>query len=77
MDALALIEIGGWSPAMIVLGAMEKRGNVRLLQAELNEAPGVCMKLCGAIADIEATAQAAEETAKAVGGCISWQSTHQ
>ena len=66
MDALALIEIGGWSPAMVVLDAMEKRGNVRLLQTELNDAPGVCMKLHGAIADIEAAAQAAEETARAM-----------
>ena len=66
MDALALIEIGGWSPAMVVLDAMEKSGNVRLLQTELNDAPGVCMKLRGAIADIEAAAQAAEETARAM-----------
>jgi len=66
MDALALIEIGGWSPAMAVLDAMEKRGNVHLLQTELNDAPGVCMKLSGAIADIEAAAQAAVETARAM-----------
>ena len=66
MDALALIEIGGWTPAMVVLDAMEKRGNVRLLQTELNDAPGVCMKLHGAIADIEAAARAADETARAI-----------
>jgi microcompartment protein CcmL/EutN len=66
MDALALIEIGGWSPAMVVLDAMEKSANVRLLQTELNDAPGVCMKLHGAIADIEAAARAAEETARAI-----------
>jgi microcompartment protein CcmL/EutN len=49
---------------MVVLDAMEKRGNVRVLQTELNDAPGVCMKLQGAIADVEAAAQAAQETAR-------------
>jgi microcompartment protein CcmL/EutN len=48
---------------MVVLDAMEKCANVRLLQTELNDAPGVCMKLRGAIGDIEAAARAAGETA--------------
>jgi len=54
MDALALIEIGGWSPAMVVLDAMEKAANVRLLQTELNDAPGVCNETIRGYADIEA-----------------------
>ena len=62
-EALALIEIGGWSPAMVVLDAMEKCAHVRILQTELNDAPGVCMKLQGRIADIEAAAQTAEQIA--------------
>ena len=49
---------------MVVLDAMEKRANVRVLQTELNDAPGICMKLYGAIADVEAAARAAEEAAK-------------
>jgi len=49
---------------MVVLDAMEKCGNVRILQTELNDAPGVCMKLLGAIGDIEFAARAAEQTAK-------------
>jgi microcompartment protein CcmL/EutN len=51
---------------MVVLDAMEKCANLRVLQTELNDAPGVCMKLLGAIADIEAAARAAEETARAM-----------
>ena len=51
---------------MVVLDAMEKCANVRVLQAELNDAPGVCIKLHGAIGDIEAAAQAAKETARAM-----------
>ena len=49
---------------MVVLDAMEKTGNVRVLQSELNDAPGVCLKLSGALADLQAAAKAAEETAE-------------
>jgi microcompartment protein CcmL/EutN len=66
IEALALIEIGGWSPAMVVLDAMEKSANVRVLQTELNDAPGVCMKLYGRISDIESAARAAEQIASAM-----------
>jgi microcompartment protein CcmL/EutN len=66
MGALALIEIGGWSPAMVVLDAMEKCAGVRVLQTELNDSPGVCMKLHGRLGDIESAARAAEETASAM-----------
>jgi len=65
-EALALIEIGGWSPAMVVLDSMEKCAGVRLLQTELNDSPGVCMKLYGALGAIESAARAAEETARAM-----------
>ena len=66
-EALALVEVGGWSPAMIILDAMEKTAGVRIFQAELNDAPGVCMKLYGTLADIQAVAEAAEQTAAAMG----------
>ena len=65
-ESLALIEIGGWSPAMVVLDAMEKCANVRVLQTELNDAPGVCIKLHGRIGDVESAARAAAETARAM-----------
>jgi microcompartment protein CcmL/EutN len=61
-----LVEIGGWSPAMVVLDAMEKNAGIEVLQTELNDAPGVCMKLAGRIADVQAAARAAEQTAKAM-----------
>jgi ethanolamine utilization protein EutM len=51
---------------MVVLDAMEKSASVRVLQTELNDAPGVCLKLHGAIGDIESAAQAAGQTAKAM-----------
>ncbi|MGD0872736.1 MAG: BMC domain-containing protein [Bryobacteraceae bacterium] len=66
IEALAFIEIDGWSPAMVVLDAMEKRAGVRVLETELNDSPGVCMKLYGRLGDIESAARAAEETASAM-----------
>lgn len=62
--ALALVEVPGWSPGMVILDAMEKCASVRLLQAELNDEPGVCLKFGGPLADIEAAAGAARETAR-------------
>jgi hypothetical protein len=37
---------------------------VRLIQAELNDRPGVCMKLTAPLGDIEAARGAAEQTAR-------------
>lgn len=51
---------------MVVLDAMEKCAGVRVLEAELNDSPGVCMKLYGRLGDIQSAARAAEETASAM-----------
>jgi microcompartment protein CcmL/EutN len=65
-EALAFLEIGGWSPAMVVLDAMEKNAAIRILQTELNDAPGACIKLAGSIGDLQSATRAAEETALAM-----------
>jgi len=64
---LAFVETGGWSPAMVVLDAMEKTAGVCVLQAELNDQPGVCLKLTGNLADLEAAVQAAEQVGRTMG----------
>jgi microcompartment protein CcmL/EutN len=51
---------------MIVLDAMEKCANVQVFETELNDNPGVCMKLSGPLGDVESAARAAEETAAAM-----------
>jgi microcompartment protein CcmL/EutN len=51
---------------MVVLDAMEKTAGVRVLQTELNDSPGVCLKLYGPLADIDAAARAAEAAAHAM-----------
>jgi len=49
---------------MLVLDAMEKTSRARLLQTELNDQPGVCLKLVGPLGDIEAAAAAAVDMAR-------------
>jgi microcompartment protein CcmL/EutN len=51
---------------MVVLDAMEKCAGVRVLETELNDSPGVCMKLYGPLGNIESAARAAEDTAAAM-----------
>jgi microcompartment protein CcmL/EutN len=63
---LGLIEIGGWSHAMVILDAMEKMAGIEVLQAELNDRPGVCLKVTGPLADIEAAMQAAADMAASI-----------
>jgi microcompartment protein CcmL/EutN len=38
---------------MVVLDAMEKCADVQVLETELNDSPGVCMKLYGPLGDVE------------------------
>ena len=51
---------------MVVVDAMEKTAGVRVLQAELNDQPGVCLKLEGPLADVQAAAEAAAGTARSM-----------
>ena len=41
MDALGLVEVRGFSPAIVALDVMTKAADVRILQAELNDLYGV------------------------------------
>jgi microcompartment protein CcmL/EutN len=63
-SALAFVEIGAWSSAMVVLDAMEKNASIRILQSELNDAPGVCIKFTGSVSDLESAARTARLTAE-------------
>ena len=52
---------------MIVLDAMEKCAGVTLTQAELNDSPGVCLKVHGGLADVESATAAARQAAEMMG----------
>jgi carbon dioxide concentrating mechanism protein CcmO len=51
---------------MVVLDAMEKCAGVEVIETELNDSPGVCLKLHGRVADVQFAAQAAERAASAM-----------
>ena len=51
--------MGGWSPGLVIVDAMEKAAGVRVIQLELNDNPGVCMKFAGPLGDIRAAVEAA------------------
>src|SRR5512147_3018234 len=48
---------------MVIVDAMEKSAGIRILQAELNDQPGVCLKLEGPLGDIRSAVSAAEQIA--------------
>jgi len=49
---------------MVVLDAMEKAASVQLVQTELNDAPGVCLKLSGSVGDIQIAVETARRMAR-------------
>jgi carbon dioxide concentrating mechanism protein CcmO len=70
-ESLAFVEAAGWSPAMVILDAMEKAAGVRIVQTELNDQPGVCLKLAGRLGDLRAAVEAAAAIAAQMQtGCI-------
>ena len=63
MRALGLLEVKGWSPAMVALDAMSKAANVELLQVELNDFFGACIKIVGETASVQAAIAAGKKIA--------------
>jgi len=43
---------------------MEKAAGVELLQTELNDAPGVCLKLSGSVSDVQIAVETARQVAR-------------
>ncbi len=64
MRSLGLLELGGLSAALVALDVMEKAAEISLLQVELNDLYGVCLKICGETAAVTAATRAGEALAK-------------
>jgi carbon dioxide concentrating mechanism protein CcmO len=67
-EALGLLEIVGLTPSLVALDAMEKAANVRVLNAELNDLYGVCLKVVGSVDDVTAAIEKGRRLAEAMGG---------
>jgi len=48
---------------MVILDSMEKTAGIRVIQVELNDQPGVCMKVAGSLGDVRAAVDAAQSIA--------------
>src|SRR4051794_9452236 len=66
MQALGLIEVKGWSNAMVVLDTVEKAADVALLQVELNDLYGACIKIVGETAAVSSAIRAGKNIAEAM-----------
>ena len=63
-DALGLLEVKSWTASMAALDAAEKSGDVRILQVELNDLYGACIKITGDVADVRAAVDAGRAQAE-------------
>ncbi len=67
-DALGLLETTGFTPAVVALDTMAKAADVHVLQAELNDMLGVCIKIQGDVAAVQAAIEAGRVAAERMGG---------
>jgi microcompartment protein CcmL/EutN len=63
-----MLETTGFTPAMAALDVMAKTATIRVLQAELNDLLGVCVKIQGTVAAVEAAIAAGRTVAEQMGG---------
>lgn len=67
-DALGLLETTGYTPAMVALDVMAKAAPLEVLQAEVNDFLGICIKVSGSVAAVEVALQAGHDIAQQMGG---------
>ena len=67
-DALGLLETTGYTPAMVALDMMAKAAPLEALQAEINDFLGICIKVGGSVAAVEAALQSGYDIAEKMGG---------
>ncbi len=67
-QTLGILETNGLTPAMIALDVMEKTADVRVLQAELNDFLGICIKVQGRLDAVQAALEAGQAVASRMGG---------
>lgn len=67
-QSFGVLETTGFTPAIVALDVMEKRAGVRLLQLELNDFLGVCLKMVGSTAAIAEALAAGHAVAEQMGG---------
>jgi len=69
-EALGVLEIIGLTPTMVAIDAMTKAAAVRVLQMELNDAYGVCVKIGGATSAVQTAVVAGREAVAEMGSDV-------
>lgn len=67
-SAIGIFETQGFTPAMVALDSLEKAAGIRLLQLELNDMLGACVKILGAPDAVQMALEAARPIAERMGG---------
>lgn len=67
-EVLGILEVTGFTPAMVALDTMDKASGVRVLQVESNDWYGVVLKVTGSQAAIMAAIDAGKAVAEQMGG---------
>jgi carbon dioxide concentrating mechanism protein CcmO len=67
-QALGILEVTGFTPAMIALDCMDKAGDITLLQTESNDFYGVVLKVQGSVANVMSAIAAGKEAAEKMQG---------
>lgn len=67
-DSLGLLETTGFTPALVALDVMSKAASVQIMQAEVNDFLGICIKITGSGDAVETALQAGHDIAHQMGG---------
>ena len=67
-DALGILEVSGFTPAIVAIDTMDKAADVRLFQTELNDGGGVVVKITGDVSAVTAAIEAGREAATRMNG---------
>jgi carbon dioxide concentrating mechanism protein CcmO len=68
LQTLGILEAAGLTPALVALDVMDKTAEIRVLQAELNDLLGICIKILGRQDAVEAALEAGRAVAERMGG---------
>jgi len=65
--SIGILEVTGFTPAMVALDAMEKAANIEVVQAELNDFLGTVIKIGGSVDAVSAALDAGQVAASRFG----------
>lgn len=68
LPPLGILEVRGLTMSMLALDALDKTANCRVINSELNDLGGICLKATGTVGDLEAGLAAAKRLVERFNG---------